>query len=820
MTEPATLQSLALSLKNWGSRRAVGLRSDYGVRWWTYQRLYENACRAAAILRERNLPPQSRILIWAANCPEWLAFFLGASLRGLVVMPADADWPAGRVAELAVRFDASLLICGSNRDAASIPIPSEYLFNLDSETPLCPWNELAVSISDSDPAAILFTSGTSSEPRGVVLTHGNLMVQAARFSYWKRLTRYLPVRLLALSPLSHIQGLMLSGVVPLSLGLTVLHSHSVAPQHLIRTIHASGVLALSTVPRVLDLLESALTSSGGPWAFGRLQRVIRIRRLLGWRFLILLIGGATLPRTREEFWRKGGCFLVQGYGSTETAAFVTVNRPFVGRLGSIGKAVHRGAVRISEEGEILVRGRHLAAGYYDRGIQPLELTQDGYFRTGDLAAEDSRNRYYFLGRKRDLIVTGEGYNVNPQIVEAAVREAPGVRDSVVFGLNRDGFEEVHAVLLMRDGESPTAAVRLANENLLPFERISGWTSWPHADFPRLVLGKVDRDRVAAFATDSGDEPHGAGSDDGPITLEDVRREPNRQHRIEKLSRYIASNREIHAPQTIELVRDFGLESLDLVQLMSRLETEYSIALPTAELAETVTIADLQSAAHPDHEESWRGETSSRMLHRWTGWNPLRRLARSLIIDPYMSLRLRANAVNRDLLAGLEPPVILAIQQGPRRHFMDYLAIYRSIPAGISKKLFFAASLLGSTRREPLWGGSRINPATLTIVFFPYTPLPRFGQTREGLLQSCEWIDRGYSPILTWRPGAALLAAQTQTNVVPVHLSASFFDRHAPGKFDVKISFGAPVSIPANIHPILLYHIVESRLKELQTSTGN
>ena len=99
------------------------------------------------------------------------------------------------------------------------------------------------------------------------------MFQAARFSYWKRLTRYIPARLFALSPLSHIQGLMLSGVVPPRSGSTVLHSQSVAPRHLIRTIRSGGVLALSTVPRVLDLLSRALTSNAGPRAFGPSQRI-------------------------------------------------------------------------------------------------------------------------------------------------------------------------------------------------------------------------------------------------------------------------------------------------------------------------------------------------------------------------------------------------------------------------------------------------------------------------------------------------------------------------------------------------------------------
>jgi long-chain acyl-CoA synthetase len=793
MTEQLTLQSLVRSFQSWGRRRAVGLRSEYGSRWWSYERLATNCCQAAHILREYNFEPQSRIVIWAGNCPEWLAFFYGCALRGLIAVPVDINWPVEQVAATAARFEARAIVSARVINSASIQLPQISLYSVAPETHLCSVDELAVPIQQDDPAVILLTSGSSTEPRGVVLSHSNLMSQATHFSYWKRLSRFAPVRLLALSPLSHIQGLMIGGVVALSLGLSVIYSNSVAPQHLIRTIHDDRVFVLSTVPRLLALLEQALLPNDRRRARPRFLRTagrtIGVRRALGWQFLILLIGGATLPKRSETFWRDACCFLVQGYGSTETAAFATVNRPFVGTFGSIGKAVHQDSVKLADDGEILVRGPHVATGYCDGKIQSFERTADGFLSTGDLAVTDRSNRLFFLGRKAELIVTGEGYNVHPNAVESILREVEGVRDCVVLGIESNGFEEVHAVFLMAEEKPAADAVRIANARLLPFQRIPSWSVWSQPDFPRLVLGKIDRAAVRADLVQNESAAVPDTIQRKLISSEDLRLELDHSFRMEKLFRYlIGEGSRRDASCEMELVKDLGLQSLDIVRLLSRLESERNVLVAPSRLGEAATVADLQHAiCEATAGRNGQVAPSTRWYHT-LAWNPVRRLIRNTLVNPYARLRGQIKAFNHSVLTKLDGPVIFAIHQHSRRHYMDYLALYRSVPSRLSKKMFLGTELLGSDSREPLWGGTYINPTTVTQLFFPYVPIPRFGLTRNGLFQACKWIDLGYSAILTWRPGAALIAEQTQTTIVPVHFDSSFFDSNRKHQPNISVTF--------------------------------
>jgi hypothetical protein len=180
------------------------------------------------------------------------------------------------------------------------------------------------------------------------------------------------------------------------------------------------------------------------------------------------------------------------------------------------------------------------------------------------------------------------------------------------------------------------------------------------------------------------------------------------------------------------------------------------------------------------------------------------------------LRLRISVQNQEYLNAADPPFIFVLQQRLRRHFMDYLAIYRSVPAPMAKRLFFAASLLGSGWVQPVWKSEfLVGPAAATLLFFPYVPFPSFGHARSGLMQCCEWFDRGYSPVLTWRPGAALMATQTQARIVPVHVSSSFFEVADQWRPRLIVSFGKPIALSPDFHPFLAYRFVEERLKDLE-----
>ena len=234
-----------------------------------------------------------------------------------------------------------------------------------------------------------------------------------------------------------------------------------------RTIREERVSVLVTVPRLIeslrDQIERDLASRGeletfqrnfqaaeGEHFLKRWWRFRKIRSRFGWKFWAMVSGGAALPAAAEQFWTRLGYAVIQGYGLTETTSLVSVNHPFQLNQGSIGKSLPGMKVKLSDEGEILVRGENVTSGYWkDAGVAPV-LDADGWFHTGDLGERDETGTLYFKGRRKNVIVTPEGLNVYPQDLEAELRKEPAVRDCVVIGLERDGNAIPCAVLLLRD----------------------------------------------------------------------------------------------------------------------------------------------------------------------------------------------------------------------------------------------------------------------------------------------------------------------------------------------------------------------------------
>src|SRR4029077_4327425 len=263
-------------------------------------------------------------------------------------------------------------------------------------------------------------SGTTADPKGVVISHGNILANLEpleagmqRYLKWER--PFHPLRFLDLVPLSHVFGQFLGVWVPPLLGATVLFQDTLNPTEIISTIKRERVSVLIAVPRVLEALrnkiERDLESEGLLETFrsdfaaaanekflSRMWRFRGIHRRFGWKFWAVISGGATLEPDTELFWGRTGFAAIQGYGLTETTSLVSVNHPFrIGR-GSIGKVLEGREVKLDASGEILVRGENIAAGYWQgRQIRPiLSKNKDGgWFHTGDLGALDAEGNLYF-----------------------------------------------------------------------------------------------------------------------------------------------------------------------------------------------------------------------------------------------------------------------------------------------------------------------------------------------------------------------------------------------------------------------------------------
>jgi len=769
-----TLQGVVDALPAFGKRNAVGLREDLGLRWWSYERLHRHALRAASLLRDVGVGKGDRVLIRGRNSPEWVAFFFGCVLRGAVAVPVDHDAAPEFICRVAGAAKPKLIVASEASGLAHLGplLPFDILY---ADHPP-PGEELVVPVSPSDPVVIFFTSGTTSEPRGVVLTHANVAAQIARFRGWRFLARTAGARMLVMAPFSHSQGFVLGIAIPLSMGLSAIYTASSHPGHLVRLLRDNRVPILSTVPRVLHLLGRHFQSQPygrgkpplgekarkeRPWILRRHFAFTHLRRQVSYSSLwVVMVGGAPLPEADEDFWRVTGCLLIQGYGLTETTAIVSINAPMLGAFGSVGKPFDDQEIRIAGDGEILVRGANVMSG------------DDEFLHTGDLGRIDSRKRLFILGRKKALIVTGEGFNVRGSDVEEVVNAMPGVEDSVVIGLEREGHAEVHAVLLLRNGAKPAAIVSGANQRLQPQQRIASWTVWPEPDFPRSALMKPKLAQIEARVAAGIATPDRVAAP--PRSLDDVLAIEERQQRIAALANYIVAG----GGGDLSLVRGAGLSSLALIELLAHLEKQSGRTLDHAALDESITLSGLRALV-TNHE----GEQELDSLHavdapRWAELPPLnflRRALNPLVLGALAHLRTRLTVTGLENLEGLELPAIFA--GSGHAHGFDVVLIYSALPARLRKRLALVTSRWvftdaftprpDSTLAQRLLVGAGFH--VILPLFFPFVLSSQYTRSRDMLMEACRLIDRRYSLIAFQGKGVGLVARQCGVPIVPVRV---------------------------------------------------
>src|SRR5579862_6307451 len=490
----------------------------YRAERWSYLQVAETAFQFARELEQRGIGKGDRVLLWGPNSAQWVAVFFGCALRGVVVVPIDEAGAPDFTRRIYQQVDGRLLVCSREHAPEDSP-PALILEELPQA--LSAHNSAPSDVAAIGPADILeivFTSGTTAEPKGVVITHGNVLGNIApleteihKYLKYERLVH--PVRFLNLLPLSHVFGQFLGIFLPQLLGGTVIFQDALNPGEVIRTIRRQRGSVLVAVPRMLQSLKEKIErdldeegrledfqrrfrTSGGKHFLYRWWIFRRVHRKFGWKFWAFISGGAALDRVTEEFWGRLGYAAIQGYGLTETTSIVSVNHPFRLGKGSIGKVLADREVKLAPDGEILVRGSGVAAGYWTgHELRPLTADQ-GWYGTGDIGALDAEGNLYFKGRKKDVIVTPAGMNVYPEDLEAALRRQPEVKDCVVIALPRNGNAEPCAVMILRDTKAdPGDVIDRANQSLAEYQRMRTWFVWPEDDFPRTSTLKPRRNVV-------------------------------------------------------------------------------------------------------------------------------------------------------------------------------------------------------------------------------------------------------------------------------------------------------------------------------------
>ena len=587
----------------------------------TYGELARLAGRFAALLAARTIGPGDRVLVWGENSAEWIAAFYGCMLRGVLAVPLDANGTAEFAARVAADVSPKLAVGDAllleklaprsqNRDLGhSAAIPALAFEEWLGELPEAEMGALS-SLSTETPLEILFTSGTTGDPKGIVITHGNVLASvgpiedgAKPYMKYERLIH--PLRILHTLPLSHVLGQTMGlWMPPIFRAELHLESRLAAPR-LIEQIRSQRISVLAAVPRVLALLKAHLEMQDpelgeraaasqeeklGPWL--RWWRFRKVHLEFGLKFWAFVSGGGALPAPLEQFWNALGFVLVQGYGMTETTALITLNHPFHVARGTIGKPMAGREVKLGPDGEVLVRGPMISSATWQDGA--LQARQEEWLATGDLAQRQESGELRFLGRKSETIVTAAGVNIHPEDIEAAIEEQPEVAACAVVPMQTEAGPEPCAVLAFRgSGEQAASVIERANARLAEFQRIRRWVLWPEPDLPRTSTGKVRRKPVAAWLAriQAAATSTSNGSAHRPDSIKDTFG-PSSDWLLALIAQ-ISGEMPRGLGDEQRLTEDFHLDSLGRVQLASAIEERLGIVQGNGLLEGVETLGDLR-----------------------------------------------------------------------------------------------------------------------------------------------------------------------------------------------------------------------------------
>jgi long-chain acyl-CoA synthetase len=648
--------------ERWPDNVALELQRRDHIESCTYAELHRMAESVGRWITEIGFPHGARLAILADNHPRWVAAYLGIIAAGCAAVPLDTALHDDQVTKLLKDSGTSAVFCDAKHVPVARPATSEltigmvlmdpdrmtthsieddWLGNLPAIFDAGPGKFKAAPAKDDDLASLLYTSGTTADPKGVMLTHANFMGEVEAVFNWIDLG---PTdALLGVLPLFHVLAQMANLLLPLVKGSRVVYLETLNTTELLRALSERNITAFAVVPQFYYLIHErifqeiekrgAITKKlfAGMVALNRTLRKIgvnagpilfkKIHDTLGPKMRYLATGGSRFDPAIARDFRDLGIDVLQAYGLTETTAAVFVNSPNDNEIGSVGKAMKGVEGKIidpqpQEEGppvgEVAIRGAVVMKGYWNRPDATAAVLRDGWFLTGDLGYFDAQGHLFLTGRKKEVIVLSNGKNVYPEEIEAHYLKSPFIKEIAVMGLEGkpgQGGDRLHAVIVpnfdvlrQRKIVNAKEVIRFNIEGLSPeiasTKRIGSYEIWQE-DLPRTTTRKIKRFEVekrvranqAKKLSDDSDLPA-----EKPLTDDEAAwLDQAAVQRGLKVVREAAHSAPPMLRPTLNLELDLGLDSMQRVELLSRIEEELGGNVEESQLAEIYTVRDLIDA---------------------------------------------------------------------------------------------------------------------------------------------------------------------------------------------------------------------------------
>lgn len=828
---------------------AVEVCHRAGVDTLTYGDMESLSGRVAGLLLRLGAGPGTRCALLADNDARWVGAFMGILRLGAVAVPLDTAYRAAQVRTVIADSGASLLLIspryldvarealrdgsggvrlmltsGRAADAAALDDVLAGTMAVPSPPP-CP-------ATVSDAAVTLYTSGTTSDPKGVVLTHGNLLAEKAAVFRLVQVDERDAI--LGVLPLFHALAQIANLLLPLTAGARVVYLETVNSTEMMRAFAERRITAFCVVPQFYYLLhqrimERVAASSLPVRALFRTLLACNTRlrqhlglnagrilfaqahQALGGRMRLLISGGSRFDARIGRDLYGMGFNILQAYGLTECAGAATVTRPGDHHVDAAGQALDGVQIRIATDpadprdrehpdGEVLITGPIVMAGYHNRPDVNAVTLADGWLHTGDLGYLDADGRLYITGRKKEVIVLASGKNIYPEDIEIQYLTSPFIKELCVMGIalpDEPAAERLHAIVVpdldvMKERRIVNfrEVIRFDIEglslNLPHHKRVLSFDIWME-DLPRTTTRKLKRFEIERRYRER------AGKAEQPVVQAEWSDADGIWASDQHVVRALAAIRAVvkHGAPVVpdaSLELDLGLDSMERVELLSSLELACGGAVPEAIAQRIFTVRELVEATRPSAPtgtaEPISADPWTRLLHEDTDDAALQAILRPkplftpLAFTAVKLLSLLARGLMGLRISGLEHipasgPFLLSPNH---QSYLDGFLLVGALPYPLFKRLFFVGASeyfeTPATRKlAELWSVVPVDPDANLVKAMQAGAC---GLRRDRVLVLFPEGER--SPDGTprrFKKGAAITALQMGVPIVPVAIHGVF-----------------------------------------------
>ncbi|HOW35583.1 MAG TPA: AMP-binding protein [Candidatus Omnitrophota bacterium] len=860
-------QEFLKTCQNFSSREAMRLKTASGWEIYSYRDILERSLKISSWLKEQGFGKDHKAAILLDNSPQWAVAYFGILLAGGVCVPLDPQLNAGDALKFINDAGADFIFIEKRlveqasffeKDVKKIvvlgPGPLARGFVSFQSIMLQPGGEDIHSLpiaSERDTAAILYSSGTTSNPKGVELSQRNFV---SNFNSIKELNVCSSKDVfVSILPLFHAYAFMATLVFPFFIGARIVYPRTIKSSELSGILKESGVTIMVGVPEIFSnihrsmaqgikdlpvsrkLFLSAATGLG-QWlrkitGLNILKRIYRpFHERLGENLRLFISGGARLEPGVALGFEKFGFTILEGYGLTETAPLVTLNPPGKPKAGSVGKVVPGVEVEIMNPdadgiGEIAVRGSNVMKGYYHKPAETKEAVRGGWFYTGDLGYLDSQGYLYITGRIKELIVLDSGKNIFPEEIEGYYARSKFIKEIGIFLSPEEhgsclkavivpDFEVFKEIGLINVREKIKWDVENISSQLPAYKRILGFAITKD-ELPKTRLGKIKRYQLPVIYRKESAQSSGMPIEAESEALDGIFESPTGQRILEFLQKELVSAGKIRATDHLEL--DLGVDSLKFVELVAGVEKMFGIRLADDVFAGVSTVKDLIGAiedilAHPAapgegggsfSRDSWgeiltgfeEKQFSSVELHPGFVSRLFGYFVKTLV---YLVFKMvfRFTAAGRNNLSSVGPYVICCNHAS----YLDAFAILSALPFRLAFNTYFIGSK--EIFDHPLLKWS-IRLARI-IPIDPSSELIKAMQASAHVLKHgkilCLFPEGQRSidgQVKTFKKGTGILVKELGINVVPAAIDGAYeaWPRSArfPKPHPIKVIFGKPMA---------------------------